>query len=132
MNRRTFLVSATVSSTAIILAGCTGSSGPETPDEVTEAFINALLDGDYETSQSFIHGDLEDEITRTFVAEQEAYAERADGEISSIEVVDQTDNQAQVDAITTADTGLGAMTTHLEFELTNEEGEWIITSFESV
>ena len=131
MKRRTFL-SATVSAATITLAGCTGSSDPETPDEVAEALLQSVLDGDYETAQTLVTAEMGDDLTQTFVDEQEAYAERANGEISSVEIVNETDSQAQVDAIMIADTALGARTTHLRFELTKVDGEWLVASLDSI
>lgn len=131
MKRRDF-VSATVSVTAIAFAGCTSlaQSHPDTPEAVTEALMEAMLDGDYETVTSLMTDDLADETSESFVDEQHERAERSNGEVLSVELQNETEEEAEVQAKLISDTSLGTMTNDVQAELVKEDGKWFVSDLE--
>ena len=131
MNRRQFLVS-TTSATAIAIAGCTSAnaSSPQTPEEVTEAFVQAVLEGDYDRATSLMTDKGAAEMSESFVAEQHAIAERADGEIAGVETLQENENEAQVDVVLVHETAYGPRSSDLRAFLVEEDAVWLVNSFE--
>ena len=131
MNRRQFLVS-TTSATAIAIAGCAGAdaSSLRTPEEVSEAFVQAALDGDYDQATSLMTDEGAEELTESSVAESQALAERADIEIVNIESQQETENEAQVVVVIAGNTAMGAQTDEERIYLVKEDNVWLVNTFD--
>lgn len=130
MNRRRFL-SVVATTTTITLTGCTGSSN-DTPEDTVEGYVNALYDGDYEAATSYVQGDLNGELTETYVNEQSALFEQGNGELNGFSTINKTDSEATVESVSSFDTNFGPMTTISRYELINSDDGWLIVSRETV
>lgn len=118
MNRRSYLGVAATATAA--LAGCSGvlSSGP---DEVVEQFYQAVDDGDREAANDFIHSESPvGELTE----EDMARFEDMDITVESTEVVEESDDTAQVEAELTMESDGESSTETITYELRKEDGDW--------
>jgi len=132
MNRRKYLVS-TASVLSIALAGCTNSvSSQKTPEEVSEAYMQALFDGNPEEARSLTTADASEEVTDAFVAEVHASAERSDVEIISVEPVTEGETEYTTDVQIIVDTPLGSQTSTTRVELVKQDGGWLVSSTENI
>ena len=130
MNRRKFLTAVVASSTTVALTGCTGG-GTMSPEEVSKAYYKqGLFAGDYEKATSYVEGDLNGELTESFVLEQETLAKQAEVEIVGSTLVSSTESEAVVDVVLSLTTPFGPQTQTTRFDLENIDGEWKIVSAE--
>lgn len=135
MQRRKF-VAATGTAVVATLAGCSGGGGGDDgggddggsgsgPGVVVETYINALDSSDIEQIESLIHS--ESDLSGEYESEETAaLLEDIDFSIDSIEVVEQGDEMATVEATVTT-SGMGEEQTETqEMELRKEDGDWKI------
>lgn len=135
MQRRKF-VAATGTAVVATLAGCSGGGGGDDgggddggsgsgPGVVVETYINALDSSDIEQIESLIHS--ESDLSGEYESEETAaLLEEVDFSIDSIEVVEQGDEMATVEATVTT-SGMGEEQTETqEMELRKEDGDWKI------
>lgn len=117
---RRSVLTGTVTTAAIALAGCTGTDN--TPEAVAEAYSEAFISGDYEEVISYSTDDHEEEVSRSDVAELEAQ----DATIEEIILTDESDNVATADVVLSGETEFGPTTTTNEMTLVTEDGEWLV------
>lgn len=118
MDRRRYLGVAVTATAA--LAGCSGvlSSGP---DAAIEQFYQAVDDGDREAANDLIHSEspvgklTEDDMARF---------EDMDITVESTEVVEESDDTAQVEAELTMESDGESSTETITYELRKENGGW--------
>ncbi|MFD1643664.1 hypothetical protein [Halohasta litorea] len=130
MNRRNFLTTVAAASTTVSLAGCTG--GRDSPEQVVEDYYSALFDGDYEEATSYVEGDLDGELTRSFIIEQGSLAEPGNAETEGVTLLEESKDYVVIEAVAGFDTTNGLMTTTFRFELETIDDEWKITTSELV
>jgi ketosteroid isomerase-like protein len=121
MHRRHYLA-VTATMTAGI-AGCTGSLGGsnDSPEGVVERFYTAIDDGDRETANALIHSDSPvGEISE----EDMSNYENRDITIERTELLEESDDVAEVRIEVTMETDGNSRTSESTHELRTEDGEW--------
>jgi ketosteroid isomerase-like protein len=118
MKRRQYLtVTAAVTAG---LAGCTGFLNDD-PDEVVEQFYQALDDGDREAANDLVHsGSPQGEISEDEMSD----LEDLDITVEGTEIVEESDDTAEVEAELTIESDGDTSTDTTTVELRTEDGDW--------
>lgn len=120
--------------TTTFFAGCTGNgersfTGPQTAEETTQAYLEALYSGDFDEVQSYTSGMTHDSLTKEAVVEMGAQDIKLE-EITSSEVIesdlDSIESKARVIYVLSAETGLGTRTATGVSFLVEQDGEWLV------
>ncbi|WP_121820653.1 nuclear transport factor 2 family protein [Halostella salina] len=122
MQRRQYLGAATTTAAAG-LAGCMdlGILGGNGPAAVVEQFYQALDDGDRGTANDLIHSESpQGEIGEQEMAQFESY----DITVESTEVLDESDDTAEVEVELTLEADGESSTNTMTVELRTEGGDW--------
>lgn len=120
MRRRRYL-GLTAAATTAGLAGCSGFLGDEAPDEVVEQFYQAIDEGDRETANGLIHPDSP---TGEITEEEMSGLEDVDITVEGAEIVDESEDEAVVEAEVTWDDGEMSTTDTATIELRTDDGDW--------
>lgn len=125
MDRRHFLAGTT--GVAIAVAGCSGITGdsggdePSGPAAVARAFFEALIEGDVETANSYIHANAS--IGSVGQSNVESFQE-ANASVDSATVQSRNGDTATVHVTFNVEIESTTRTRTLPYELRREDGEW--------
>jgi hypothetical protein len=93
------------------------------PDEVVEQFYQAIDDGDRGAANDLIHSESpEGEISEEEMSEMGEY----DITVEKTEIVEESDDKAEVEAEVTVESDDGSFTDEKTYELRTEDGDWKI------
>jgi len=126
MDRRQFLVGTT--GIAAAMAGCSGITGdsggePSGPAAVAKAFFRALVDGDLDTANSYIHANAS--VPSVDESNVESF-QSANATVESATVQSRHDDRATVSVTFSLQIDSTTRTRTLPYELRTENGEWRI------
>lgn len=118
MKRRQYLTASAAVTAG--LAGCTGILSND-PDEVVEQFYQAIDDGDREAANDLIHSDSpQGEISEDEMSDLEEF----DVTVEDTEIIDESDDTAEVEAEITVESDGDSSTDETTIELRTEDGDW--------
>lgn len=104
-----------------VLVGCLGDNDDDVEGTV-ETFVGRIDDGDHEAVNELIAEDGEmDEWT----PEDAAFLEEWDVELTNVDIVEETEDQAFVDTTVRFERGDDLETDTIEYELRRVDGEWL-------
>lgn len=127
VNRRTFLLGSGAAIT-VGVAGCT-ESDEDSPEAVTEQFLEAFYDGEFEEAETYIHPD-DDEFSAEGAAEDVGdMIEESEITVEAVELVEEATGEPIVAATATRvpeSEDEEAETDTEELLLRTHNGEWLI------
>jgi ketosteroid isomerase-like protein len=127
LSRRRFIL-AGASAISVTFTGCVGGQGPDTPEEVVEAYYDALDEGDIDRVRELTHDERPDPISDQDIAQWGATGM----EVNKIELLEESDDVAVLETIIVVQTPRGNRVVTNEYELRKQDEEWRIYRTERV